>query len=77
MRRIYFLVPSVASARLIVDELLLARIEERHIHIVRARTRRWKTCRRPAWRSAATSCRRWSAAWLPAAWPGCWPAHWR
>jgi hypothetical protein len=34
MRRIYFLVPSVASARLIVDELLLARIEERHIHIV-------------------------------------------
>lgn len=34
MRRIYFLVPSVASARAIVDALLLARIEERHIHIV-------------------------------------------
>ena len=34
MRRIYFLVPSVASARAIVDELLLARIEERHIHVV-------------------------------------------
>lgn len=34
MRRIYFLVPSVASARSIVDELLLTRIEERHIHIV-------------------------------------------
>jgi len=34
MRRIYFLVPSVASAKAIVDELLLARIEERHIHIV-------------------------------------------
>jgi hypothetical protein len=34
MRRIYFLVPTVLSARLIVDELLLARVEERHIHIV-------------------------------------------
>jgi len=34
MRRIYFLVPSVASAKAIVDDLLLARIEERHIHIV-------------------------------------------
>lgn len=34
MRRIYFLVPSVASAKAIVDALLLARIEERRIHIV-------------------------------------------
>jgi hypothetical protein len=34
MRRIYFLVPGVASAKAIVDELLLARIEERRIHIV-------------------------------------------
>ncbi|MBW8471311.1 MAG: DUF1269 domain-containing protein [Thiobacillus sp.] len=34
MRRIYFLVPSVASAKAIVDDLLLARIEVRHIHIV-------------------------------------------
>jgi hypothetical protein len=34
MRRIYFLLPSVAYARSIVDELLLARIEERHIHVV-------------------------------------------
>lgn len=33
-RRIYFLVPGVESARHIVDELLLAHIEERHIHIV-------------------------------------------
>ena len=33
-RRIYFLVPNVESAKAIVDELLLARIEERHIHIV-------------------------------------------
>lgn len=34
MRRIYFLVPSIDSAAKIVDELLLARIEERHIHVV-------------------------------------------
>jgi hypothetical protein len=33
MRRLYFLVPNVDSAKVIVDELLLARIEERHIHI--------------------------------------------
>lgn len=34
MRRIYFLVPTLDSAAKIVDELLLARIEERHIHII-------------------------------------------
>jgi hypothetical protein len=34
MRRLYFLVPSVDSARTINDELLLARIEERHIHVI-------------------------------------------
>lgn len=34
MRRIYFLVPTVTSARAIVDELLLARVEQRHIHVV-------------------------------------------
>jgi hypothetical protein len=34
MRRIYFLLPTVASATAIVDELLLARIEERHIHVL-------------------------------------------
>lgn len=34
MRRIYFLIPTVSSARLIVDELLLARIDEHHIHVV-------------------------------------------
>jgi hypothetical protein len=33
MRRLYFLIPTVDSAKTIVDELLLARIEERHIHI--------------------------------------------
>jgi uncharacterized membrane protein len=34
LRRIYFLVPTVDAARAIVDELLLARVEERHIHVV-------------------------------------------
>lgn len=37
MKRIYFLVPDVSTAGLIVDELLLARIEERHIHILAKR----------------------------------------
>ena len=36
MRRLYFLIPSVDSAKTIVDELLLARIEQRHIHIAAA-----------------------------------------
>jgi hypothetical protein len=34
LRRIYFLVPTVATAKAIVDELLLVRIDERHMHIV-------------------------------------------
>ena len=34
MRRLYFLAPSVESARQIVDELLLTHVEERRIHIV-------------------------------------------
>ncbi len=33
MRRLYFLVPTIESATQIVDELLLARVDERHIHI--------------------------------------------
>jgi hypothetical protein len=37
MRRIYFLVPDISIAKRIVDELLLARIEERHIHVVARR----------------------------------------
>ncbi len=36
MRRLYFLLPHTDSAKVIVDELLLARIEERHIHIAAA-----------------------------------------
>jgi hypothetical protein len=34
MWRLYFLVPNVDSARKINDELLLARVEERHIHVI-------------------------------------------
>lgn len=34
MRRLYFLVPNVESAQKIVDDLLLARVEERHIHVL-------------------------------------------
>jgi hypothetical protein len=34
LRRIYFLLPTVQVAKAIVDELLLSRIEERHLHVV-------------------------------------------
>ncbi len=34
MRRIYFLVPDLDSAHKVTEELLLARIEERHIHVI-------------------------------------------
>ncbi|ARO88893.1 DUF1269 domain-containing protein [Nitrosospira lacus] len=37
MRRIYFLVPDITITKRIVDELLLARIDERHIHVVAKR----------------------------------------
>ena len=37
MRRIYFLVPDIPMAKRIVDELLLARIEERHLHVLAKR----------------------------------------
>ncbi|SDW70050.1 hypothetical protein SAMN05216317_11080 [Nitrosomonas eutropha] len=37
MRRIYFLVPEIATTKKIVDDLLLARIEERHIHVIAKR----------------------------------------
>jgi hypothetical protein len=33
-RRLYYLLPDPGSARAIMDDLLLARIEERHIHFV-------------------------------------------
>ena len=33
-RRLYFLLPDTSRARLILNELLLARVEERHIHIL-------------------------------------------
>jgi hypothetical protein len=34
MRRIYFLLPDVDLARKVVDELLLARISDDHIHVI-------------------------------------------
>ncbi len=37
MRRIYFLVPDISVTKRIVDELLLARIEEKHIHVIAKR----------------------------------------
>lgn len=37
MRRIYFLVPTIEITKKIVDELLLARVEERHIHVLAKR----------------------------------------
>ena len=37
MKRIYFLVPDIETARQIVNQLLLARIEERRIHILAKR----------------------------------------
>ena len=33
-RRIYFLLPSVGNARQVVNELLLARIDDHHIHVM-------------------------------------------
>jgi hypothetical protein len=37
LRRIYCLVPSVEVARKVVDEMLLARVEERHLHVLAKR----------------------------------------
>ena len=37
MKRIYFLVPDIATTKKIVDDLLLARIEEKHIHVLAKR----------------------------------------
>ncbi len=34
LRRLYFLLPDVPTARKIVDELLLAHVEWRHIHLL-------------------------------------------
>jgi hypothetical protein len=36
-RRLYFLLPDVASARHTVDDLLLARVEDRHMHVLARR----------------------------------------
>jgi hypothetical protein len=37
MKRLYFLVPNLRSAETIVDDLLLARVEERHMHVLAKR----------------------------------------
>ncbi len=37
MKRIYFLVPNIKIAKKFVDNLLLARVEERHIHVLARR----------------------------------------
>jgi len=37
MRRIYFLVPDIPTTKRVVDDLLLARIEERHVHVLAKR----------------------------------------
>jgi hypothetical protein len=37
MRRLYFLVPEIETTKRIVDELLLARVDERHIHVLAKR----------------------------------------
>jgi len=37
MRRLYFLVPDVETGKKVVDELLLARVEWKHIHVVAKR----------------------------------------
>jgi hypothetical protein len=34
MRRLYFLLPDLDTTKKVIDELLLARIEDRHIHVV-------------------------------------------
>lgn len=36
-RRLYFLLPDVASAERTVDDLLLARVEDRHLHVLARR----------------------------------------
>lgn len=34
MKRLYFLIPNIEIAKRVVDDLLLARIDERHIHVL-------------------------------------------
>ncbi|HWI13598.1 MAG TPA: DUF1269 domain-containing protein, partial [Burkholderiales bacterium] len=36
-RRLYFVLPDIESARQMLDEMLLSRIEERHIHFLAQR----------------------------------------
>ena len=57
MRRIYFLVPDHDTTKKIVDELLLARIEERHIHVIAKEAARTPAIRGTAPGPAAASRR--------------------
>jgi hypothetical protein len=46
-RRIYWLLPDLESARATMDDLLLARIEKRHIHFVAREAPTCAACTRP------------------------------
>ena len=37
MRRIYFLAPDIAVTKRVVDDLILAKIDEKHIHVIAKR----------------------------------------
>lgn len=37
MKRLYFLIPNIDTAKKIVDELLLERVDERHMHVLAKR----------------------------------------
>jgi len=46
-RRLLFLLPDLSSARRTMDDLLLARVEERHIHCIARKACRWMACTTP------------------------------
>src|SRR5438552_2571485 len=74
-RRLYFLLPDVESARHTADDLLLARVEDRHMHFL-ATPKRWpaawhRATRRFRRRAGNSACRRRTpAARFQAAIPG-------
>jgi hypothetical protein len=77
MRRIYFLVPDIATTKRIVDDPLLARIEERHSCIIKRGTE-LEDCPRPIcskkrFRASGGHGLRWAdrLACLPDWWPLC------
>ncbi len=74
MRRIYFRLHNVQSAREIFDELLLRRIEWQHIHCSRAPPCNWKTSRKRRLRNAVICFPRSHEARGRAVSLACWPA---